>query len=326
LIVAQVALGVVLLISAGLLLRTFVNLRSLDPGFNPNGLTTATASLLDARYPTETEVNVLFDRTLERLRATPGVEAAAVSLGLPYERVLNMGFRYPEEESGRVTSVMYVSPDFFNTFQIPLRQGREIRTSDQPEARPVAVVNEAFGRLYSSDRPVLGRVIRLSGSEWEIVGVVGDVQMRPGFAVAGAIPGPVVASPAVYVPAAQITEGIVGTHIWFPPVWTVRASSPAVAAQALESAITSSDPFLPMGRIRRMTDVRASAIAAQTMLMTLVGTLALAALLLAAIGLHGVIAHSVTERTREFGIRLALGATRARSTPGGSTLRAGRQL
>jgi predicted permease len=311
LIVAQVALGVVLLISAGLLLRTFVNLRSLDPGFNPNGLTTATASLLDARYPTETEVNVLFDRTLERLRATPGVEAAAVSLGLPYERVLNMGFRYPEEESGRVTSVMYVSPDFFNTFQIPLRQGREIRTSDQPEARPVAVVNEAFGRLYSSDRPVLGRVIRLSGSEWEIVGVVGDVQMRPGFAVAGAIPGPVVASPAVYVPAAQITGGIVGTHIWFPPVWTVRASSPAVAAQALENAITSSDPFLPMGRIRRMTDVRASAIAAQTMLMTLVGTLALAALLLAAIGLHGVIAHSVTERTREFGIRLALGATRA---------------
>ncbi len=307
-ILAQVSLGVVLLVSAGLLLRTFVNLQAIDPGFNPDGLTTASVSLLDARYPSATEVNVLFDRTLERLRETPGVEAASVSLGLPYQRVLNMGFRYPEEENGHTASVMYVTQDFFRTFQIPLRQGREFRSTDMPEARQVVVVNDAFARLYSKDQPALGRVIRLSGSEREIVGVVGDVQMQPGFSVEGAIPGPVVASPAVYVPAAQINQGIVGTHIWFQPVWTVRASTPVVATQAIEAAFRSVDPLLPMGRVEQMAQVRASAIAEHTMLMTLVGALALIALLLTAIGLHGLIEHAVTERTREFGIRMALGA------------------
>ncbi len=309
LIVAQVALGVVLLVSAGLLVRTFVNLQSLQPGFNPRGLTTTAVSLLDARYPSPVEVNVLFDKTLERLRATPGVDAAAVSLGLPYERVLNMGFRYPGEERGRVASVMYVSPDFFKTFQIPVTRGREVRVSDAAATLPVLVVNEAFGRIYSKNQDILGRVIQFAGAQREVVGVVGDVQMRPGFQVEGMVPGPVVSAPTIYMPAAQINQGIVGTHIWFPPVWAVRASSPEVAARALADAIAGVDLLLPLGQIRQMSDVRASATAEHRMLMMLVGALALVALLLAAIGLHGLISHSVTERTREFGIRLALGAS-----------------
>lgn len=313
LIVAQVALGVVLLVCAGLLLRTFLNLQSIAPGFNPSGLTTASLSLLDARYPTPLEVNTLFNRTLERLTGTPGVEAAAVSLGLPYERVLNMGFRYPGEESGRTSSVMYVTPDFFRTFEIAVPKGRVIQASDVTEARPVIVVNEAFARIYSRDRDVMGRLVRVAGVEREVVGVAANVQMRPGFQVDGMAPGPVVSSPVIYLPAAQISQGIVGTHIWFAPVWTVRASSPAVAARAIQDAISGVDPLLPMGPVRQMTSVRASATAEHTMLMTLVGALAAVALLLAAIGLHGLIAHTVNERTREFGIRLALGAT-----PGGT--------
>lgn len=316
LIVSQVALGVVLLVSAGLLMRTFVNLQSLEPGFNPAGLTTTAISLLDARYPTPVEVNVLFDQSLERLRGTPGVSAAAVSLGLPYERVLNMGFKYQGEDSGRNASVMYVTPDFFRTFEIPVTRGREVLASDVPTSRPVVVVNESFARWYSKDEDVMGRVIAFAGAERVIVGLVNDVQMRPGFFVDGMVRGPIVASPTIYLPAAQINEGIVGTHIWFPPVWSVRASSPAVAAQALEQAIASVDALLPLGQIRQMAAVRASATAEQSMLMTLVGALALVALLLAAIGLHGLISHSVAERTREFGIRLALGATP------GSTVRA----
>lgn len=308
LIVAQVALGVVLLVSAGLLVRTFVNLQALDPGFNPSGLTTGSVSLLDARYPGPAEVNALFNKTLERLRATPGVQAAAVSLGLPYERVLNMGFRYPGDDSGRNASVMYVSPDFFRTFEIPMRRGRELLPSDVATGRQVVVVNEAFARLYSKDRDILGRVIDMSG-EREVVGVAGDVQMRPGFDVEGMVPGPIVSSPAIYLPAAQVTRGIVGTHIWFPPVWTVRASSPAVAARAIEAAVTGADPMLALGQVRQMTDVRADATSEHSLLMMLVGALSLVALLLAAVGLHGLIAHSVAERTREFGIRLALGAT-----------------
>lgn len=311
LIVAQVSLGVVLLVSAGLLLRTFVNLQSISPGFRPDGLTTASISLLDARYPSPIEVNTLFAKTLERLQTTPGVQAATVSLGLPYERVLNMGFRFSEEKDGHTASVMYVTPDFFKTFEIPVPRGRTVLASDGAETRPVIVVNESFARIYSKDKDVLGRVLRVAGQEREVVGISADVQMRPGFAAPGLTQGPIVSSPAIYVPAAQINRSIQSTHIWFSPVWTVRSSSPAVGARAIEEALASVDPLLPVGRIRQMKDVRADATAMQSMLMTLVGALALVALLLAAIGLHGLISHSVTERTREFGIRLALGATPA---------------
>lgn len=309
LVIAEVALGVVLLVCAGLLVRTFVNLRSIDPGFAPDGLVTATVSLLDARYPGPEEVTQLFDRTLEHLDATPGVTSAAVSLGLPFERVLNMGFRYPEEEGGRTTSVMYATPAFFETLGVPIREGRVFQEGDQPESRPVVVVNEAFATYYSKDRHVMGRLLRLSGVEREVVGVVGNVQHRPGFFVTGMTPGPIVAAPLIYVPAAQINKGLTSAHLWFGPVFTVRASSPAVAEQALITALSASDPLLPVGAIRQMSRVRSDAIAMQEMLMTLVGTLAVVALLLTTLGLHGVMAQSVAERTREFGIRMALGAT-----------------
>lgn len=311
LIVVEVALGVVLLVSAGLLLRTFVNLRSVDPGFNPRNLSTAAISLLDARYPSPADVNRLFDRVLERLQATPGVESAAVSLGLPYQRVLNMGFAWPGDAS-RIASVMYTSPAFFHTLEIPLRRGRTLAATDAPDRQPVVVVNEAFARTYSRDRDVVGRRLRMSGAEREVVGVVADVQMRPAFTFEGMVPGPIVASPAIYVPAAQISQGLVGTHIWFQPVITVRAASHVTAQRAIENAVASADPLLPLGQVWRMSDVRAAATAEQNLLMTLVGALALAALLLAAIGLHGLISCTVIERTREFGIRLALGAA-----PGG---------
>lgn len=320
LVAAEVALGVVLLIVTGLLIRSFLNLRSIDPGFDPSKLVTASVSLQDARYKTSAQMNQLFDETVRRLEQTPGIESAAVSLELPYRRLLNMGFRFadlPADAKSQIANVMYVTPDFFTTLRIPVRSGRAITSSDVMTAPPVVVVNETFVRLSSQDRDPMGRFVRLSSRERQIVGIVGDVKVTSsGFFLTGMMKGPVTTGPLIFLPAAQTPDGFLGMHIWFSPMWSVRASSLPVAEQALHQALAAADPLLPLGRVRRMTEVQVAATARQRLLTTLVGVLGAAAMLLAAIGLHGLIAHSVQQRIREFGIRLALGATPGRTIGG----------
>ncbi|HKV99859.1 MAG TPA: ABC transporter permease [Vicinamibacterales bacterium] len=316
---AEVALGVALLVVTALLIRAFVNLRSIDPGFDPSHVVTTSVSLQDARYKTAAQMNQLFDETVRRLEQTPGIESAAVSLELPYRRLLNMGFKFMDEpdDKGHIANVMYVTPDFFQTLRVPLIGGRAISTSDAVTAPPIVVVNQGFTKLASGGRDPMGRRIRLSGAEREIVGVVGDVKVTSsGFFLTGMVRGPITSGPLIYLPAAQTPDGFMGMHIWFSPMWTVRTQRPAVAEEALQRAIGAVDPLLPIGRIQQMTDIQAAATARQRLLMILVGVLGGAAVLLAAIGIHGLIAHSVQQRTREFGIRLALGAT------AGGTIRA----
>lgn len=315
LVVAEVALGVVLLVTAGLLIRTFVELQRLEPGFDARGVTTAGVSLLDARYRSGAAISQLFDRTLERLAQTPGIESAALVLGLPYERLLNIGFQFVDvpQREGRLTNASYVAGDLFATLRIPVLRGRGLLAADAADAPAVVVVNESFQRLYSTERDAIGRRIRLSGAEREIVGVVGNVQAQSSFAIDGAVPGPLTSLPLIYVPAAQSAQSLRGVHIWFSPSWVVRARSPRDAALAIRQAITSVDPLLPVGEPIQMTEVMARATAQPRLLMTLVGVLAGAALLLAAIGIHGLIAHAVSERKRELGIRLALGASAAQT-------------
>ncbi len=313
LVVAQVALGVVLLVCAGLLIRTFAKLDRLDPGFEINGLTTASASLQDARYETAERINHLFDESLSRLAATAGVESAAVSLELPYERLLNMGVRFTDQEQGRTVNVAYVTPDFARTLRIPLKRGRDLAATDRTGTAPVVLVNETFARLVSKDRDPIGRRIRLSGVEREIVGVMGDVKAKTSFVMNGMTPGPITSPPEVFVPAAQLSDAFFNlVHQWFRPVWSVRANR-ADTARIVRDTIASVDPLLPMATEQTMAEVKAAALGQQRLLMTLVALVAGAALLLAAMGLHGLIAHSVSERTREFGIRLALGATAAQT-------------
>jgi predicted permease len=317
LVAAEVALSVALLVTASLLIRTFVSLRDIDPGFDPVNLATASVSLQDARYGTADSVTRLIESSLERLRATPGIESAAVSLGSPYERLLNLGFLWQgaKPEEGRMANVGYVSDRYFDTLRVPISAGRPLLDTDRAGMPPVVVVNETFARLYSPDQPALGRRLRLSGVEREVVGIARDVQQKSaGFIVEGMSSGPILNTPTIYLPVGQASDGLLRqVHVWYRPVWTVRSSAPGRAEQTLREAIASADAALPVAEATTMSGVMSRAIAQQRLLMTLVAVLAGAAMLLAAIGIQGLLAHTVAERRREIGIRLALGATPART-------------
>ena len=311
LVVAEVALGVVMLVAAGLLLRQFASLQRLDPGFSPARLYTVSASLQDARYRDADNVLRLFNDSLERLRRTPGIEMATVSQRVPYERLLNLAFAFEgrriEGERVPIANVAYVTPAFFETFSIPIAAGRSIEDRDTAAMPRIAVVNETFARIYFPNQAVLGRrMIFGKDTVVEITGVSRDVQQfGSGFYVAGMKRSPIATTPTIYFPAAQTDPDM---FRWFAPTWTVRASSASAAGEALARAINAADPLLPLEPVRSMDDVVNRSLATPRLMMTLVGALAAAALILAAIGIHGLITHIVSERTREFGIRLALGA------------------
>jgi predicted permease len=308
LIVCEVALGTVLLVGAGLLLRTLLHLTSLNPGYDGRGVLTANLSLQDARYETAAAVNHLFDASLLSIRRFPGVEAAGIALTLPYERALNDGVRVldgPQPmERNQTNSVTYVTPGYFETLRFHLLRGRFFEEQDGAEGHPVAVVNQSFAQHYFHDSDPIGKHL---GKNREIVGVVADIQQRWSFGA----PCAVCPSPGVYLPAAQLDGGFFKmVHTWFSPSWVVRASGrPAAIAEALQRSVAFVDAQLPFAEFRRMDEVRSAAFSIQRMDAVLVAALGGLALLLAAVGIYGLISHSVTERTREFGIRLALGST-----------------
>jgi predicted permease len=304
----QVALTVPLLIGAGLLLHTFLHLWNMNSGFDPNHVLTARFSLQDSRYATSQKVNQLFDQVIARLRETPGIESAAASLTLPYQRALNQGMRLPGMADSKNTNNVYVTPEFFATFRIPVLQGRVFTPSDSASSAPVAVVNQAFANFYAKDQSVLGMVMRLGGKPIEIVGVVGDVQeKRAGWGEFG----PIAQVPTAYIPAAQTSDGFLRTvHTWFPSNWIVRSPLPdRQVVAAIENAVRSADPMLPMADFRSINDLKAESLTFQKFLAALVNALAVLAALLTTLGIYGLVANLVSERTKELGIRMALGST-----------------
>jgi predicted permease len=315
LVAGEVAVGVLLVVSSALLVRTFVNLRDLDPGIDPRGVVTATFSMQDQRYATSAAMNQFYDATLERIRQRPGVEAAGIVLGLPYTRLLNLGFKYvsqPDDGQYKITNLCYVTPGYFDALKQPILRGRGITAADRAGTLPVAVVSEAFVRMYFKGRDPLGQRIAVAGGDAgrEIVGITGDTQQR--FSGVGQF-APLKPTATVYIPARQTSDQLLGlVHTWFEPSFVVRSATPAAETVAdVRQAVQETDPLLPIAAVNDLDELQDAALAPQRFLMTLITALGAIAAFLAIVGIHGLVAGSVVERTRELGIRLALGATAA---------------